>query len=147
MGHVYERKTCPTLTSSGPLAGSRDNVESPVTVCFGYRADEYEELARRECVSDAVKLHMKLIDSHGDRPVVAVSLGAHVSGVVLPHADPSDPSTLAAGVSGRMAKKMPPVKNRWKILKEIREDTEELIKRMGLKPLDSEAQFFTWEVS
>jgi len=52
------------------------------------------------------------------RPVVQISLGAEVCGVVRPHPDPLDPDTTIAGVRHRFLRKPPPAED--SLMKEFR---------------------------
>lgn len=100
---------------------------------FGYRHDEIEALKKVSCAED-VKVS-QLFQRTIERPPVAVSLGCHLVGSLLPHADPSDADTLAMGVKGRMGKIMPVVENRSEFLLGLREYTLKWIKRKNLVPL------------
>jgi hypothetical protein len=145
MGLLLKGEVESPPSTIGPLKGSVTEGLSGQTVCYGYRSDEIEQLSRTEEQSDAVTYNLKEIDFNGERFPVGVSLGCHVQGVTLPHADPSCAQTLGDGVKVRMGRRMPHVVNRTKVLKELREDTQNLIKKLNLTPLDSETQFFTWE--
>lgn len=79
----------------------------------------------------------------GFRPVVQRSLGCHVDGAALPHADPGDSVTMAAGVQKRIGAKLPkpnPVK-----LRKLRRFVRRWI-RKNLKKLspDCDVSFETW---
>lgn len=82
-----------------------------VTVLYGYRHDEVrahlpppgEIKEGATLVFNPEALNLDL----GHRPPVAVSSGVHVEGVSLPHCDPKDPDTIAAGVQKRFISKPP----------------------------------------
>ena len=101
---------------------------------FGYRYDEIKALKNLQVAED-LKVSV-LFDRSVERPCVATSLGAHLIGSLLPHADPSDAYTLAQGVKGRMGKVMPICPNRTEFLEGLKSYTERWIKRRGLKPLN-----------
>lgn len=78
------------------------------------------------------------------RPPVAISLGTHLVGSLLPHADPSDAATLCAGVKARLGKKMPILDD--KFLLGLRKYTENWIKQRNLDKLhwDFDSSLDTW---
>jgi hypothetical protein len=110
-------------------------------VAFGYRYDEVESLMK---LADP---HMLTVKIHGIRNVlrvpVAVSLGPRLIGSLLPHADPADSHTLAAGVISRMGKN---ITIDSAFLKGLRKYTKRWIKKRGIARLswDADTDFDTW---
>lgn len=72
------------------------------------------------------------------RPPVAISLGPHWVGSLLPHADPSDAATLAAGVRARLGKVMPAIGDRSSFLSGLKSYVERWIKKRNLSQLSWE---------
>jgi hypothetical protein len=145
VGLLYKGEASQAYLGNGPSIASEAEGESTV-VCYGYRSDEIEQLSRTELGAGDVKINLKRIEPTSDRPPVGVSLGCHVSNYTTPHADPSCAFTLADGGKVRMGKRMPTVRNRPKVLKQLSKDTEQLITReLNLQPLPIETMFFTQE--
>jgi len=76
-----------------------------LVVCHGYRHNEVH-LKIPELKKAFSMTTPRWVDPDY-RPVVQRSLGCHVSGAALPHADPGDPLTMAAGVQKRIGAKLP----------------------------------------
>ena len=87
-------------------------------VAYGYRYDEIKCLGKVVSFS-GVAVHPKFSRDPTRRPV-AVSLGIHFEGCLLPHGDPSDALSLAEAVKGRMGKRLPIVPNRTKFISELK---------------------------
>jgi len=108
-------------------------------VAFGYRYDEIRALQKVLCCED-VRVS-EIFERVSDRPCVAVSLGMPLIGSLLPHADPSDAPTLAAGVKARMGKIMPIVEDRSAFLAGLRNYTVKWIQRRNIKTLGSDFDY------
>lgn len=107
-------------------------------VLYGYRANEiFKKMDRPD---DTVRVYTESFDVQNTRKPVAVSLGMHMEGSALPHADPGDVDTLAEGVKQRMGKLMPRMKrsDRKKFLKGLRKYTEAWLKKRRIKPIGME---------
>jgi len=90
---------------------------------------------------------MNLTEVSSMRPAVARSLGCHTRGTLEPHADPSDPNTLADGVRERMGKEPPPCTvDEAKFLLGLRTYTLKWIRTRGIQRLswDADTDFETW---
>jgi hypothetical protein len=96
-------------------------------------------------VADGVEVYEKG-EITGDRPVIARSLGCHLKGSLLPHADTSDPHTLADGVRGRMGRMMPDCKvDKAEFLAGMKEFVLDwLIKNMKPIQFNEDMTFETW---
>lgn len=81
---------------------------NPELVGYGYRVGEVEMPPIGD-IKDSVKFSKLKPSEPNLRPPTSVTLGCHVVGQSLPHVDPSDPITTAAGVCKRFATKTPEV--------------------------------------
>lgn len=52
-------------------------------------------------VKNSVKIKIRGVNDRAKRPAIAVSLGCHVEGLLLPHPDPSDTDSMIAGAKKR----------------------------------------------
>lgn len=75
-------------------------------VLRGYRVEEVP-LKKLDPIKDGTKISRPRSWDPGVRPIVAVSAGCHVRGVVLPHPDPQCPRTMVLGVHRRFAFRPP----------------------------------------
>lgn len=112
-------------------------------VLLGYRVSEVQ-LPVPEKPQDVLVYSCDESDNH--RPVVAVSLGCHLQGASLPHADPSDVPSLQRGVEQRMGKVLPHFPERRKFLRGLKRYILRWLKRRGIRPLqtDHDVSFETW---
>lgn len=79
------------------------------TVAYGYRYGEVILPALKPIKEDVVIMVNPFCQADKlRRPAIATSLGCHVEGASLPHADPSDRDSMIAGVKRRAACKPPP---------------------------------------
>lgn len=113
---------------------------------MGYRASDRWSKAwlDKQLGAQGIKIAHKDVLESNTRPVVAASLGPHLLQSLLPHADPSDPRTLADGLARRMGKPLPGYNK--KFLKFLSEEVRRFIRERGITPLpyDSPLDVKTW---
>lgn len=112
------------------------------TYGFGYRLGEVKLPVEPEQKEGSRISRIRPVDLE-KRPPVAVSLGPIVPGVLLPHPDPQDPATLAAGVKKRVTIRPPKADPR--LLREFNRFVRRWVKK-HLVPLtpDSDISVETW---
>ena len=111
---------------------------------LGYHSNEIPALCSVECKDSVSVFNLKYNDS-SFRGVEQVSLLCHTEGFALPHVDTRHARTLAAGVEGRMGKKLPPVKV-VDFYSNLKQTTKTWIDRRKIEPLpkDYDFSFDTW---
>lgn len=106
-------------------------------LALGYRASERLPQTEIE-LCGTFKLFQRENNERQQRPPVARSLETYLKNVLEPHADDSDPNTLADGVKARMGRKPKPVLKgtREQFLSEIKAFVRKELVNLGLKPLE-----------
>jgi hypothetical protein len=114
-------------------------------VAYGYRYGEVPLPTLPPVKTDAEVIRFKESDPTV-RPPVKVSLGCHLAGATMPHPDPSDTTTMLAGVSKRFAVAPPPAEPA--LVADLRGFVRKWV-RTNLTPLspDSDTSEETWLAS
>lgn len=111
---------------------------------LGYHSDEVPALCSVECKDTVNVFNLKFNDA-SFRGVEQVSLLCHTEGFALPHVDTRHARTLAAGVEGRMGKKLPPVEV-VDFYENLNKTTTHWLNDRNIRPLpeDYDFSFETW---
>lgn len=110
-------------------------------VMYGYRYGEVP-LDKLNASDAKIKVYRSLPDPTY-RPPVQVSMGPHVWGAALPHADPGDPSTIIAGAKHRFLRR--PLVPDPELMAEYKLYVRNYVKKKLIPlPYDSDVSVITW---